>query len=137
MVFRSVRQVVSAGQWSFCCRGLSLAGHSGAEFLHPFGQLLLGGELVLCKLLGERGEPVLKCGGLGLLLCQCGIINLLVKRCRDHTGHVWGGDRRGLFLFLLMLPVPDNAARGGGPPVITAARMASCLRRVFRFYSDS
>ncbi|EMJ8413135.1 hypothetical protein RJO48_004289 [Enterobacter hormaechei] len=75
---------------------------------------MLGGELVLCKLLGERGELVLKCGRLGLLLCQCGIINLLVKRCRDHAGHVWGGDRRGVFLFLLMLPVPDNAARGGG-----------------------
>jgi hypothetical protein len=60
--------VVSAGQWSGCCRGFRKLVIQALNFSVLFGQLLLGGELVLRKLLGKRGKVLLKSGGLCLLL---------------------------------------------------------------------
>lgn len=75
-----------------------------------FSQLLLGGELVLRELLSKRGKVLLKSGGLCLLLCQRGIVDLLVKRRGHNAGQVWCCNRCGLLLFLLVLPVPHYAA---------------------------
>jgi hypothetical protein len=75
-----------------------------------FGEFLVGGELVLRKLLGERGKVLLKRRGLCLLLCQCGIVDLLVKR-GGHTPVMFGAATGAGCFCLLILPVPDNAAR--------------------------